>query len=769
MRNGFIGIIAACWLAAIGCSAPETSSPGLSFADTGSTDSVDGTTDGDDVGDTDGSVDANSSDDQLDAADETDSTTDSDGDDITDGTDTTSNTDATDETDSSDGTDAVDETDGNDACGNGTCDEDETDESCPIDCTGSGAAGCLKEKCGSELTACIEFSTCASIYECLLGCTDQACSQACFVNGDPDGALLMSAALQCGQIQGCFGEPECGDGICAEGETNQSCPEDCAEASCFQTSCPDELATCLDNEGCTSLYECWTECENSTCQSACFTTATPAAIALMQDLVTCGEAAGCGTTIEPTCGDGTCDPSETAESCPEDCITEPTCGDGTCDAQETPEDCPADCAPPEDSCSGKCIADYQQGLPCQCDELCLAYGDCCMDFVSLCAEGDAFLCILDKCDVSGDCAGDNGCNAGIKCVAECSEGQSCVDDCVEETPNNAKDAVSGYGGCAIAQECIPSAMMGPICGNAECEAGETPESCAQDCLCGDGICADDESVESCPADCTCGNGDCDENESPESCPADCALPTEASCSGKCLSEYVNNAPCQCDEFCLGFGDCCSDFEALCYDVSIPILCILNECNVGGQCANDNGCATGIECLADCDGDNSEQCVTACVDAAPNNDKDEVTDFGACAISEGCIGSTMDSCGNGICDDGETSASCSEDCKCGNGTCDDGESFIKCPADCSCGNNVCEQSETPKSCPTDCSNISFDLCVTQYCPTQLGQCTTDFGCLMVLSCINGCDSESSCVSECFLDGSAPFDDLKACASSVGCLE
>ena len=45
---------------------------GLSFADTGSTDSEADSTDGNDVGDSDGSVDANASDDQLDTTDATD-------------------------------------------------------------------------------------------------------------------------------------------------------------------------------------------------------------------------------------------------------------------------------------------------------------------------------------------------------------------------------------------------------------------------------------------------------------------------------------------------------------------------------------------------------------------------------------------------------------------------------------------------------------------------------------------------------------------------
>ncbi len=45
-----------------------------------------------------------------------------------------------------------------------------------------------------------------------------------------------------------------------------------------------------------------------------------------------------------TCGDGTCDASETCSTCSEDCgVCPPVCGDGTCDASETCGTCSADC------------------------------------------------------------------------------------------------------------------------------------------------------------------------------------------------------------------------------------------------------------------------------------------------------------------------------------------------------------------------------------------------------------------------------------------
>jgi hypothetical protein len=78
------------------------------------------------------------------------------------------------------------------------------------------------------------------------------------------------------------------------------------------------------------------------------------------------------------------------------------------------------------------------------------------------------------------------------------------------------------------------------------------------------------------------------------------------------------------------------------------------------------------------------------------------------------------CGDGVCDDGETHASCPEDCPapvCGNGKCEAGETAASCSSDCgsgsgsgsgsdtppppTCGDGTCESNENYKTCPQDC--------------------------------------------------------------------
>lgn len=48
------------------------------------------------------------------------------------------------------------------------------------------------------------------------------------------------------------------------------------------------------------------------------------------------------TTQCPSCGNGSCQPGETCENCPQDCLC-PTCPNGECNFDETCATCPQDC------------------------------------------------------------------------------------------------------------------------------------------------------------------------------------------------------------------------------------------------------------------------------------------------------------------------------------------------------------------------------------------------------------------------------------------
>ncbi|MDD5251689.1 MAG: thrombospondin type 3 repeat-containing protein [Patescibacteria group bacterium] len=71
-----------------------------------------------------------------------------------------------------------------------------------------------------------------------------------------------------------------------------------------------------------------------------------------------------------------------------------------------------------------------------------------------------------------------------------------------------------------------------VCGNGQCESGETTDNCSADCQakteCGNGQCEAGETAENCAKDCqpkpTCGDGKCESPETYATCQADCPPP-----------------------------------------------------------------------------------------------------------------------------------------------------------------------------------------------------------------------------------------------------
>ncbi|HAN32520.1 MAG TPA: hypothetical protein DCQ06_13065, partial [Myxococcales bacterium] len=79
-----------------------------------------------------------------------------------------------------------------------------------------------------------------------------------------------------------------------------------------------------------------------------------------------------------------------------------------------------DTAPdPAKSCAGKCGAKYDPSLPCQCNDQCGKFGNCCQDFGPLCAP-ETFTC-EGRCGVYDK-------NASCQCNDDCPRyGQCCPD------------------------------------------------------------------------------------------------------------------------------------------------------------------------------------------------------------------------------------------------------------------------------------------------------------------------------------------------------
>lgn len=102
----------------------------------------------------------------------------------------------------------------------------------------------------------------------------------------------------------------------------------------------------------------------------------------------------------------------------------------------------------------------------------------------------------------------------------------------------------------IIADAIRLTRVGPWCGNATCDPGETCKSCAKDCglcpYCGDGQCVGAETCTSCAKDCgacppKCGDGECAGAETCQSCANDCGdCPTPKDAGGSAANDTGGN-------------------------------------------------------------------------------------------------------------------------------------------------------------------------------------------------------------------------------------
>lgn len=207
------------------------------------------------------------------------------------------------------------------------------------------------------------------------------------------------------------------------------------ENPCWDTKCATETNACKASANCVK----YKNCKDKACQDA-IAKADAAAVKMFQDMEKCGYAA-CVDKTKGTCKDLCGKWSKTAPcNCDDACKTfNDCCADYDALCGEKPDDL---------SCKGKCGNPYDSKAKCQCDAECADNGDCCKDIDTVCKDIGpppcTPVCVGKKCGEDDTC--------GKKCggiALKCDDGGKC-DSAGTCVGGGKPDATSGPDGVAAA-------------------------------------------------------------------------------------------------------------------------------------------------------------------------------------------------------------------------------------------------------------------------------------------------------------------------------
>ncbi|MBU2100266.1 hypothetical protein KKG83_03565 [Candidatus Micrarchaeota archaeon] len=260
-------------------------------------------------------------------------------------------------------------------CGDGTCQEHESQDTCHSDCGGGCGNGICdqgeEQNCPGDCNECGDGVCSGS--ETPENCHDDCSTapQTCGNNYCDTEETLENCPSDCSNIN------KCGNGYCDDGE-KESCPKDCGQCGnnyCDvgeEDFCPGDCFKCGDGEcnGNENNSNCHDDCPPSTCgngtcdqgewEKNCPQDCSITAICgdghcdwhLGENQQTCSKDCGYNT---PKCGNNICEQGESPDNC-KDCV-KGFCGDGYCGFEEHPENCKEDCGiivkPPIEQCPPK--------------------------------------------------------------------------------------------------------------------------------------------------------------------------------------------------------------------------------------------------------------------------------------------------------------------------------------------------------------------------------------------------------------------------------
>ena len=170
-----------------------------------------------------------------------------------------------------------------------------------------------------------------------------------------------------------------------------------------------------------------------------------------------------------SCGNGKCDPGETAANCPKDCSSTAVCGNGKCDPGETATSCPADCGSSAVCGNGKCDpGETAASCPADC--------------------GSSTVCGNGKCEPGEtatscptDC-GSTGCTAGSSQCVNSTTLKYCDNNAWKQDTCTNLCVAGGFGyadGCQVSAGkavCMCGGSFGNPC-------NDTTKKCASNLIC----------------------------------------------------------------------------------------------------------------------------------------------------------------------------------------------------------------------------------------------------------------------------------------------
>ncbi len=477
--------------------------------------------------------------------------------------------------------------------------------------------------------------TCSSDAECLNGqhCSNGTCTVNCTEDSCEDGYECNQETKEC-QKTVCEKDTDCKDGFYCENQECKTKEYECTEnTDCFNGyECKDNKCKLINDDSCNAASDCdgpltircmgahW-ECIENKCEQKC-------------GAATCETAEDCPGTPYIDCEGAHWECKENL--CVAECGNE-KCGNNICDSElgEDYKNCPSDCR--DDHCDdgteplceimpptcnpGEILAYYNNCYACvnpvtckPIPERCRSNEECGEGFI--CTEEGVCKAIEPECRVDADCPelplpinceGHWECQNSV-CTPVCNDFY-----CGDGTCNEGENRENCPEDCEIPPECRV---------DADCEDGN---ACTID-VCNNGMC--NSMAVRCPQDMTCnpetgncerepycGNGECEIGEW-DSCPEDCQQPecrTDRDCSeGEyCTPEgycQPNNTGCQTDADC-NDGEVCTNGQCA------PGICIpgIIECPEGYTCENNTCVATGAVCGNQiCEsGENSDNCPEDC--------------------------------------------------------------------------------------------------------------------------------------------------------------